>query len=375
MKVYFDNAATTPLDEEVIEEMVSVMRQKFGNPSSVHSYGREVRAIIEMSRRSIAALLHTAPAEIVFTSGGTEADNIAIWASVAHLGAERVITSALEHHAVLDASERAAKEHNLPFLLVDHDDKGRVDLTHLENLLAGGGKAFVSLMHANNELGNLTDIHKVGEICARYGAIFHSDTVQTIGHYDLNLSETGLDFAACSAHKFHGPKGIGFLYVNRRNKIPSLFLGGGQERQMRAGTENVYGIAGMARALEIAIRDLKSHQLHIRELKSYMIQQVIEKLPAAEFNGDTGENSLYTVLNVSLPPTSKSSILLFSLDLLGVAVSGGSACSSGAQKGSHVLTAINADLQRPAVRFSFSKYTTKEDVDFAVDRLRDIYKA
>jgi cysteine desulfurase len=374
MKVYLDNAASTPLDPLVIESMTEVMRHQFGNPSAIHAFGREVRAQIELSRRKIASLLHVAPSEIVFTSGGTEADNFAIWAAVHHLGADAVITTSIEHHAVVDTAQRAAAEKGIPFHLLNLDKYGYPNLAKLRDLLLGTSRAFVSLMHANNEIGSMIDLREVAKLCREHKAIFHSDTVQTMGHFDLNIEEIGLDFAACSAHKFHGPKGVGFLYVNKRNKIPSLILGGGQERQMRAGTENVYGIVGMAKALELALAELEQHQNHIQGLKNHMMKRITERIPNAYFNGDPKGRSLYTVLNVSLPPTPKAHMLLFGLDLLGVGVSGGSACSSGASKGSHVLEGIGADLNRPAVRFSFSRFTTLEEVNFAVEKLVEFYK-
>lgn len=374
MKAYLDNAASTPLHPEVIETMIVVMRKFYGNPSAIHSFGREVRAQIEMSRRKIADLVGATPAEIVFTSGGTEADNMSIWAGVHHLGADCIITTPIEHHAVMDTAERAAKEKGIPFHLLNVGKDGYPDLWQLETLLKSSRRAFVSLMHANNEIGSMTDLNVISKLCRQNNAIFHSDTVQTIGHFKIDLEKSGVDFATCSAHKFHGPKGVGFLYVNKRNKIPSMILGGGQERQMRAGTENVYGIVGMAKALELAISEVDKHQTHVQTLKTHMLKSFLEKMPSAHFNGNPEGQSLYTVLNVSLPPTPKAAMLLFGLDLLGVAVSGGSACSSGAQKGSHVLAGIGADPERPAVRFSFSRFTTREEIDFAVDKVVEFYK-
>lgn len=373
MHIYLDNAATTPLDPEVIEVMVQTMQNEYGNPSSIHSHGRQAKTIVEKARKTIAQLLNAAPAEIFFTSGGTEADNMAIVRSIEAFGITHAITSPIEHHAVLHTLEELAKTGKIHLDLLRVDDKGNIDLTHLEELLAHNPRTLVSLMHANNELGNLTDIQRVSEICQQYQAIFHSDTVQTMGHYPHNLSQMKIDFITGAGHKFHGPKGVGFLYINSNNKIKPLIFGGAQERNMRGGTENVYGIAGLAKALEIAYRDMEQHQSYIQGLKSYMIEELTKAIPAIQFNGNIDpQQSLYTVLNVSLPCTNMSDMLLFNLDISGISASGGSACSSGSDIGSHVLRAIQADPDRPSVRFSFSKNNTKEEIDHVVAKLKEI---
>jgi cysteine desulfurase len=373
MRVYLDNAATTPLDPEVLDAMLPMMKQNFGNPSSIHSYGREVKTAIENARKSVAKYLNVSPSEIFFTSGGTEANNTAIQCTVRDLGIKHAITSRIEHHAVLHTLEELQKEGRIKLSFVDLDEKGRVNLSHLEELLKNNGRSLVSLMHGNNELGNLLPLKKTGDICAKYDAIFHSDTVQTMAHYTFNLQELNVHFITCAAHKFHGPKGVGFLYISNKVKIQPFIFGGAQERNMRGGTENVYGIIGLAKAIEIAYEHLDEHQQHIRGLRKYMMEKLEEQVPGVEFNGDAKGECLYTVLNVSFPPTDISEMLLFKLDISGIAASGGSACSSGSATGSHVLTALNVNPERPSVRFSFSKYTTKEEIDFALDNLKELF--
>lgn len=374
MKVYFDSAATTAMDPEVIEEMNLYMREDYGNPSSTHSFGRRTRAAIDMARKRVASHVNAEPGEIIFTSGGTEADNMAILCSVNDLGITHAITSAIEHHAVLYPLEQLAEEGKIKLSIVDVDDLGRVDLNHLEKLLQDNERSFVSLMHANNELGNLLPLKEVGEICKSYDAILHSDTVQTIAHYKLDVKDLGVHFITCAGHKFHGPKGCGFLYVNNSIKVNPIIRGGSQERSMRAGTENVYGILGLAKALDIAYEHLEEHSDYILGLKRYMITRLKNEFPGVRFNGDAEGESLYTVLNVCLPETDKKEMLLFSLDIEGIAVSGGSACSSGSDVGSHVLNAIGSDPNRPAVRFSFSKYNAKEEIDYTIKKLKAIYE-
>lgn len=376
MKVYLDNAATTPIAPEVVEAMIPVLQQDFGNPSSTHAFGRKVKGLVETSRRKIAAMINAKPSEIIFTSGGTEADNLAIKGAIYDLGIKHIITSPLEHHAVGHTVEDYHQKGEIKLSYVKLHEDGCVDLEDLERLLQENDRSFVSLMHANNEIGNLLPIVEVGNMCKKYNALFHSDTVQTMCHYKFNMEELPIDFITCSAHKFHGPKGIGFLYMNRNLNINPLIMGGGQERNLRAGTENVYGIVGLTKAMELALHDVEGHQVHVQGLKDYMIEQLNEKLSGCEFNGacSISNRSLYTVLNTRLPETDKAGMLLFSLDLKGVAASGGSACSSGAQKGSHVLEGIGVDGKRPSVRFSFSRYTKKEEIDHAVKSLVEIYQ-
>ncbi|HET6244064.1 MAG: cysteine desulfurase [Bacteroidetes bacterium] len=373
MKVYLDNAATTPLDEEVLEAMLPLMRDQFGNPSSIHSFGRQVRAAVEDARKTVSKLLNVSPAEIIFTSGGTEADNMAIQCSVIDYGIKHAITSRMEHHAVLHTLEKLASRNAIKLSFADIDKSGHIDLVHLEELLKENPKSFVSLMHANNEIGNLLPLEKVGEVCRNYGALFHSDTVQTMGHYSFDLQEIPIDFVTCAAHKFHGPKGVGFLYTNNKVKINPFIYGGSQERNMRGGTENVYGIVGLAKALEIASRDMEKHQEHIQGLKTYMIEKLRCNIAGIDFNGDCEGNCLYTVLNTSFPENKAAEMLLFNLDINGIAASGGSACTSGTDVGSHVLRAINADPKRSSIRFSFSKYNTKAEIDYCISKLVDIF--
>ncbi len=372
MKVFLDNAATTPLNQEVIDVMLEVMKTKFGNPSSIHSYGREVRSLIETSRKTVANLLNVSPSEIFFTSSGTEANNMAIYCTVRDLGIKHVISSRIEHHAVTHTLEELEERGLIKLSYVNIDAQGHVNLEHLQELLANNERSLVSLMHANNEIGTLLPIKKVSEICSKYNAIFHSDTVQSMGHYVYDLKNLNVHFVNCSAHKFHGPKGIGFIYINSNIKIHPFIFGGSQERNMRGGTENIYGIVGLAKALEIACKNLDMDMEYIKGLKSYMIAQLKEAIPRIRFNGDY-ENGLYTVLNVSFPPSEIGEMLLFNLDIEGIAASGGSACSSGSNIGSHVLAGINADPNRSNVRFSFSRYNTKEEIDYTISVLKQLF--
>lgn len=362
-RIYFDNAATTPLDKEVADAMYQVMLYEYGNPSSTHATGRTVRTIIEECRRTIAKLINCSPGEIFFTSGGTEADNMAIRKTVEDFKIQNIITSAIEHHAVSHTIEELAHAGLVKMHLVKLTENGHIDYTDLENLLQNNPNALVSLMHANNEIGNLLDAEKVGDLCEQYKAFFHSDTVQTIGHYPIDVQKLKVHFIACAAHKFHGPKGVGFIYVSSNAKIHPFITGGAQERNMRGGTENVYGIVGLTKALEKAYAHLDEEMAHISSLKKYMIEELKTNIPGIQFNGDAEGNSLYTVLNTSFPPSPIGEMLLFKLDIAGISVSGGSACSSGSDVGSHVLKAINSDRNRAAVRFSFAKQNTKDEVD------------
>ena len=376
MHVYFDNAATTPLDPEVLEAMLPFLTQHFGNPSSIHGPGRQVRAAIENARKTVAHLLNASPAEISFTSGGTEADNYAAFGSIRALGLKHAVTSLLEHHAVLHPLQAMAKTGEIKLSYVRHDAQGRLDLAHLEELLAGNPRSFVSLMHGNNEIGNINDIQAIGDMCAPHDAIFHTDTVQTIGHYRLNVQALKSHFLVGSAHKFHGPKGVGFLYTRSGFQVQPLIHGGSQERNVRSGTENVYGIVGLAKALEIANRDMQIHQQRVLGLKTRFIEKLKNNIADVQFNGCSAdlEASLYTVLSVSLPASPMSEMLLFNLDISRVAASGGSACTSGAQASSHVLEALGADPQRGTVRFSMSKLNTADEVDYAVAQLAKLYQ-
>ena len=374
MNIYLDNAATTQIDSEVIEAMCRVMEGNYGNPSSVHGFGRKARAEIEKARRAVASHLKISPSEIFFTSGGTEADNMAILCSIRDLGVKHIITTKIEHHAVLHTVEAEQAVGNIKVSYVRLTENGHVDVNHLEELLQTEEKTLVSLMHANNEIGNLIDMAEVSKLCRKYGAYFHSDTVQTMCHYRFDLTQIDVDFITASAHKFHGPKGIGFLYINSNVSVKPMIHGGAQERNMRGGTENIYGIVGLAKAMEVAHRDMDEHQSHIQGLKTYMIQRLQETVPGVHFNGDPEGNSLYTVLNVCFPDTPISEMLLFNLDIMGIAASGGSACSSGSNVGSHVLAELARDQKRPAIRFSFSKYNTKSEIDQTVGALGKLFK-
>ncbi len=376
-QVYFDNAATTQMREEVVNRMAEVMKTVYGNPSSTHAFGRSAKTLIEQARKTVAKTLNVAASEIIFTSGGTEADNLILNSAVRDLGVKRIITSKIEHHAVLYTLNKLHEVHNATIEYVKLDDCGRVDLDHLEELLSSSNeKTLVSLMHVNNEVGNLLDIKKTGEICRAHGALFHSDTVQSIGHYELDLSEIPVDFTAVSAHKFHGPKGVGFAYIRKNSGLQPLIFGGEQERGFRAGTESVHNIVGLELALKLAYEHLDEERKYISDLKKYFIEQLQKEVPGVKFNGecDDFEHSTYTLINVCLPVSQeKALMLLFQLDLNGIACSKGSACQSGSDKGSHVLNAFlsEEDLKKPSLRFSFSMYNTKEEVDYVVKVLKD----
>lgn len=373
MRIYLDNAATTAIDEDVLQEMIDVMRADYGNPSSIHADGRKVRTIVEKARKRVASLLNASPAEIFFTSGGTEADNTAIKRGIIDNQIKCAISSPLEHHAVLHTLQEMAEAGTIHLHLLDVDAKGHIDYTQLEQLLKENPRSLVSLMHGNNEIGTLTDIKRVAAMCQEYDALFHTDTVQTMGHFIHDLQHLKVDFLAGAAHKFHGPKGVGFLYINHAVKIKPFMNGGAQERNMRGGTENVYGIVGLAKALELAYENMEAHRSYIQGLKDYMQEQLRQHIPGVSFNGELdADKSLYTVLNVSFPATDLADMLLFNLDIAGVSASGGSACSSGSNIGSHVLTAIGASSERPSVRFSFCKYNTKEEIDFVVAKLKEL---
>lgn len=362
-RIYLDNAATTPLDPQVMEAMLPYLTTHFGNPSSIYSFGRETRLAVENARKTVARIVKASPGEIFFTSGGTESDNMAIMAAVEDLGCRHIITSSIEHHAVVHTIEHLQKKLNVQVSFVSVMPNGHIDLDQLASLVAGSSqRVLVSLMHANNEIGNLLDIERVGVICKEHGAIFHSDTVQTLGHYPLDFSKKWIHFATGASHKFHGPKGVGVLYVSDELTVQPIIHGGGQERNMRAGTENIYGIVGFAKALELADQELEKDRAHILSLKLYMAEALQQQVPELLFNGDWNGESLYTVLNVSFPRNEKTEMLLMALDMQGICVSGGSACSSGADVGSHVIRALRSTPSVP-IRFSFSKYNTKEQID------------
>lgn len=372
-RIYFDNAATTALDPTVLETMMPYLTEKFGNPSSIYSYGRETRMAIETARKSVAKILNAHPAEIFFTSGGTESSNTAITAAVRDLGCKHIITSPIEHHAVSHSVEYLDNMDVAKVSLVKLLPDGHVDLDDLEKLLAASEeKVLVTLMHANNEIGNILDIRAVGKLCKLYNAIFHSDTVQTVGHFPFDLRNTPVHFITGAAHKFHGPKGVGILYINENVKIKPLVHGGAQERNMRAGTENLYGIVGFAKALEITTANYEADSAHIGTLKYYMMDELKKNIKGVAFNGDPLGRSLYTVLSASFPKTEKSEMILFNLDINNICASGGSACTSGADQGSHVIRAINNNPNQVTVRFSFCKHNTKAEVDAVVEKLKEL---
>jgi cysteine desulfurase len=372
-RIYFDNAATTDLDPQVLEAMMPYLTEKFGNPSSIYSYGRESRLAIENARKSVGKILNAHPAEIFFTSGGTESSNTAITAAVRDLGCTHIITSPLEHHATLHTVEHLHRRGEAALSYVKVLPNGHIDQEDLEQQLAGSAdKVLVTLMHANNEIGNILDIHAVGELCKMYGAVFHSDTVQTVGHFPFDLRNTPVHFITGASHKFHGPKGVGLLYINENVRIHPYIHGGAQERNMRAGTENVYGIVGFAKALELATAGFEADSAFIKGLKVYMMEQLKRSLKGISFNGDPLGRSLYTVLSVSFPKTEKSEMLLFNLDIHHICASGGSACTSGVEQGSHVIRSINNNPNQVTVRFSFSKHNTREQVDQVVARLKEL---
>lgn len=376
-KVYLDSAATTQMRPEVVEEMTSVMNDVYGNPSSTHSYGRDAKSLIETARKNIAAYLNVTAAEIIFTSGGTEADNLAIHSCVRDLGVERIITTRIEHHAVIYIVEYCQEKYGTEVVYLDLQDCGTPDYDHLEKTLSDTSKkTLVSLMHINNEIGNKLDIHRVGDLCKKYDALFHSDCVQSIGHYEMDFSELPVDFTAVSAHKFHGPKGIGFAFIRKGTGLRPIIVGGSQERGYRAGTESVHNIVGMDKALQMSYDNLDKERDYVKGLKDYFKTQLTTHIPEIKFNGNCGdhENSTYTLLNVCLPcPADKAAMLLFTMDLKGIACSKGSACQSGSQKGSHVLTNVlpNEDLNKPSLRFSFSVFNTKEELDYVVQVLKE----
>ncbi|MEQ9592090.1 MAG: cysteine desulfurase family protein [Cyclobacteriaceae bacterium] len=376
MSIYLDNAATTALDPEVFEAMKPFMLSEFGNPSSTHSHGRKVRSAIEKGRKKIAEILNCTPGEIIFTSGGTEADNAIIVSSIHTYNIKHAISSAIEHHAVSHTLEVLAGEGIIELHLVRLDEKGNVDYDDLERLLKKYPGALVSLMHANNEIGNVLDIERVANLVDQHKGYFHSDTVQSIGHYRHDLKKLKIHAMTAAAHKFHGPKGVGFMYINKDKKIQPFVHGGAQERNMRGGTENTFGIVGLTKAMEIAYADLEHHMDYIKGLKTKMIDLLKENIPGVEFNGESGdvETSLYTVLNVSFPESEENEMLLFNLDMDGISASGGSACSSGASAGSHVLNALYPGSKRGAVRFSFSKYTKPEEIEETVEKLVKFFK-
>jgi len=378
--VYFDNAATTPIRTEVVDVMHDVLKDTFGNPSSTHAFGRSAKTQIETARKSIAKHFNAHPQEIIFTSGGTESDNMLVRCAVQDLDIETVITSRIEHHAILHAVEFLEEQKLAKVLYVKTDSDGAVDYTDLGHLLAADdSKKLVSLMHINNEIGTILDLERVSNLCKTHDALFHTDAVQGVGHYAINLEEIAIDFLSAAAHKFHGPKGVGFSFVRKNSGLQPFILGGSQERGLRAGTESVHNIVGMAKALEIAYAKLDEEQQYLKELKAHAIKQLTSAFPDIHFNGCCSdmERSTFTLVNVALPiAEEKASLLNFHLDLNGVACSKGSACQSGSTKGSHVLEEVvpTALSKRPSIRFSFSVFNTQDEVDYLVQTLANFAK-
>lgn len=376
--VYLDNAATTAILPEVVNIMTEVLTNTFGNPSSTHNYGRNAKAIVEQARKTIAKQLNVSSSEIIFTSGGTEADNLILQSAVKDLGVKTIITTKIEHHAVLNTIIYLSEHYDVEIIYLDLDESGQINYNQLGEFLKSKDNVLVSLMHVNNEIGNILDIKKVANLCQENKALFHSDTVQSIGHYNLDLQDIKVDFAAVSAHKFHGPKGVGFAFIRKNSGLHPIIFGGEQERGQRAGTEALHNIAGLETAFKIAYQNLETDKTHITNLKSYCLKQLKKEIPSVKFNGlsDTIENSAYTIINMRLPETSKDATMVqFHLDLKGIACSRGSACQSGSTKNSHVLEAILAKeaLKKASLRVSFSKFNTKEDVDYLVNVLKELF--
>lgn len=373
--IYLDNAATTKIDIEVLDLMHVSMQENFGNPSSTHQFGRKAKAAVETARKNIAKHFNVSAPEIIFTAGGTEADNLILNNAVLNLGVQRIITSKIEHHAVLHSCEFLQRTHNVTLDFVHLDEFGSPDLQHLEELLSNSdNKTLVSLMYINNEIGTILPADEVCDLCKKYNAFFHSDTVQAIGHYHLDLQKTPIDFMVASAHKFHGPKGVGFAFFKKGFGVLPMFYGGDQERGARSSTENVHSILGMEKALEIASTNLENDKVYVENIKQYFIDELLKVSEQMQFNGhasDLGKSS-YTILNARFPVN--NSMLLFSLDMAGIAVSGGSACQSGSNKGSHVLAEILKDEEadKTSVRFSFSKFTTKEEIDITILKIKEL---
>lgn len=369
-RIYFDNAATTSLDAEVLQAMMPYLTTHYGNASSIHSFGRESRMAIEKSRKMVANILNTKPGEIFFTSCGTESSNTAIHSAVRDLGCKHIITSAIEHHATLHTVQFLASQNQCTVSYVKLTQTGQIDLIDFEEILSSSGqKCLVTLMHANNEIGNVTDIEYIGLLCKKYGAVFHTDAVQTVGHFPMDLQKINAHFLSASAHKFHGPKGSGLLYVNQDIQIKPHIIGGGQERNMRAGTENVANIVGFATALEFATNHIEEHTIYIRSIKAEMKKLLLDKVKDITFHGENSDNCLYTVLNASFPVNDKTEMLSINLDIAGICVSGGSACSSGAEGGSHVIKAVYPHESRLPIRFSFSKHNTFEETELVIQQI------
>ncbi len=373
MRIYFDNAASTPMSDAVLSVMHQHLKASFGNPSSIHADGRKARTVIEQARKTIAGYLNASIGEIFFTSGGSESNNMAIKCAVRDLGIKTIISSPLEHHCVLHSIANVSKFSEVNVIHTRVDKKGRIDIAHLAELIKENNTgSMVSLMHANNEIGTLANLKEIADLCKEHGVLFHSDTVQTVGKLSIDVAETPISFLTGSGHKFHGPNGVGFIYINSDNIIGPYIDGGAQERNMRAGTENIAGISALAKAFELANVELEPRKQHIEVLRAYLIEQLQANFKDIQFNGDWEGSFLYTILSVSFPATSKTDLLVFSLDIAGISCSGGSACSSGVEKGSHVMGTLFPDQDRKTIRFSFSHYNTKQEIDILIGKLKEI---
>ena len=375
MRVYLDNAATTQIAPEVIDYMAELMKSDYANPSSIHHGGRKSRILVENARKTVSNYLNTSPGNIFFTSGGTEADNMAIRRGILDNNISHAITSSISHKAVIYPLEELSDKKKIVLNYIKLDNNGKIDLIHLEDLLKNNPRTFVSIMHANNEIGTIQPIIEIGDLCKKYNAIFHCDTVQTMAHYPIDLQKINVDFITGSAHKFHGPKGVGFIYISDNIDIEPFISGGSQERNMRAGTENVHAIAGLAKAMQLSYENMDNDKEYISQIKKYMINQLILNIDDVQFNANCTDfdSSLFKILSVSFPKISESEMLLFNLDIKGISCSGGSACSAGNMSGSHVLDVVCKDDNRTGVRFSFSRYNTKEEIDYTVEKIKEIF--
>ena len=375
MRVYLDNAATTQIAPEVIDYMAELMKSDYANPSSIHHGGRKSRILVENARKTVSNYLNTSPGNIFFTSGGTEADNMAIRRGILDNNISHAITSSISHKAVIYPLEELSDKQKIVLNYIKLDNNGKIDLIHLEDLLKNNPRTFVSIMHANNEIGTIQPIIEIGDLCKKYNAIFHCDTVQTIAHYPIDLQKINVDFITGSAHKFHGPKGVGFIYISDNIDVEPFISGGSQERNMRAGTENVHAIAGLAKAMELSYENMDNDKEYISQIKKHMINQLKLNINDVQFNANCTDfdSSLFKILSVSFPKISESEMLLFNLDINGISCSGGSACSAGNISGSHVLDVVCKDDNRTGVRFSFSRYNTKEEIDYTVEKIKEIF--
>ena len=377
MNVYFDNAATTKVRDEVIDDISNVLKDCFGNPSSTHSFGRSAKSYIETSRKSIAKIINCDPAEIIFNSGGTESDNSILKCVVKDLGIKHIISSKIEHHAVKHTLDDLELQ-GVNVHYVKLSENGNIDIDNLEHLLSFNNEPkLVTLMYINNEIGNILNVKSVSDLCQKYNSLFHTDAVQAVGHYKIDLKSIKIDFLSSAGHKFHGPKGVGFTHINKLTKIKSFICGGPQERGLRAGTESVHNIVGMTKALEIADRNMEQEAKYVLSIKEYMIKSLRKLFPDIHFNGESGDiqKSTYTILNVCFPISNdKAAMLDFNLDLKGIACSKGSACQSGSSKGSHVLSEIQSEDKKkfPSIRFSFSYDNKVNEVDYLIQTLKEL---